>query len=50
MRIFIDKYKPDTVFVFNETLIERKRNIIYMPYFMLPILAERLKSPGPIIQ
>jgi predicted AAA+ superfamily ATPase len=49
LKTFIDKYKPDTVFVFNEALIERKRNIIYMPYFMLPIVAERLQSSVPVI-
>jgi len=42
LKSFMEKYQPETVFIVNESVLEKRNNVIYLPYYLFPVLYRKI--------
>ncbi len=43
LKNFMEKYNPGKIFIVNESLLERRENVVFLPYYLISILNRMLK-------
>jgi hypothetical protein len=47
LRSFMEKYNPGQIFMVNESLLEKRGNVVFLPYYLLSILFRMLTGDTP---